>query len=468
MLSCSVAEQAEVHELAETYLRKPPSKGEPNACTLLAPDCIVSQSCTDPEGFQAIPGDPAGSVVYDKMEDSSLDECNGSCNLGELTCIRSQTLTFVSCCAAATCIAFKYDDSFKSCHLLKLDPMKLARNTDAVVKTQAAAVEKKAEADASKIVNKEETKRQVEKKAEAKIASEPIADLTKNVSPRDVWRKAVRADAKQQSELQSSRLTVKEANVKVGGTATVERVIKRHVKDIAMELADRHKAFYASTLNMEEQMMIRPNPAAKEVLLAKGAREAAELKYDKVQKQHREAAKMEKKSVSMTTKATEDSTKATMAHVARRLAAEKSSQALKKATGKYQAEEVKHKNNADLKKKMDASQAKTFVKMRTETQERVARTKATLSGRSATKIKDAKILKKCQSEQERVKQIETRLKMQLKEEVGNQVRAEGDKQVAAIRAKETRVMEKKNAAEKKNLLDQVPHPSHCVSTLGSG
>merc|ERR1712166_1262096 len=55
---------------------------------------------------------------------------------------------------------------------------------------------------------------------------------------------------------------------------------------------------------------------------------------------------------------------------------------------------------------------------------------------------------------ERVKQIETRLKMQLKEEVGNQVRAAGEKQVAAIRAKESRVMQKKNEAEKKKLVDK--------------
>merc|ERR1711865_982295 len=374
MLSCSVAEQVEVHELAETYLRGP-SK--------------------DPEGFQAVPGDPAGSVVYDKIEGSSLDECNGSCNI------------------AATCIAFKYDDSFKSCHLLKLDPLKLAISTDAVMKSQAVVTEKKAEADADKIVNKQETEKQVEKQAEAKIASEPVAELTKKVSPRDVWRKAVRGNTKLQSQLQTARLKADEAKHKVSGTATVE-------------LADRHKAFYASTLNMEEQMMIRPNPEAKEVLLAKGAREAAELKYDKVQKEHREASKMEKKAVSMTTKATDYAVKSTMDHVTRRLAAEKSAKSLKKATGKYQAEEVKQKNAADLKKKMDASQAKTFVKMRTEREERVARTKATLSGATTAQMKDAKILKECLSEQERVKQIETRLKMQLKEEVGNQVRAAGE------------------------------------------
>merc|ERR1711865_104458 len=415
MLSCSVAEQVEVHELAETYLRGP-SK--------------------DPEGFQAVPGDPAGSVVYDKIEGSSLDECNGSCNI------------------AATCIAFKYDDSFKSCHLLKLDPLKLAISTDAVMKSQAVVTEKKAEADADKIVNKQETEKQVEKQAEAKIASEPVAELTKKVSPRDVWRKAVRGNAKLQSQLQTARLKADEAKHKVSGTATVERVVKRHLKDITVELADRHKAFYASTLNMEEQMMGRPNPEAKEVLLAKGAREAAKLKYDKVQKEHREASKMEKKAVSMTTKATDYAVKSTMDHVTRRLAAEKSAKSLKKATGKYQAEEVKQKNAADLKKKMDASQAKTFVKMRTEREERVARTKATLSGATTAQMKDAKILKECLSEQERVKQIETRLKMQLKEEVGNQVRAAGEKQVAAIRAKETLVMMKKNLAEKKKLVDK--------------
>merc|ERR1712166_581386 len=194
---------------------------------------------------------------------------------------------------------------------------------------------------------------------------------------------------KKREELRAVGQAANEAKMKVGGTATVERVVKHHVTDVASNLAGRHKAFYAATLNMEEQMMIRPNAEAKEVLLAKGAREAAELKYDKVQKEHREASKMEKKAVSMTTKATDYSVKSTMDHVTRRLAAEKSTKALKKATGKYQAEEVKQKNAADLKKKMDASQAKTFVKMRTEREERVARTKATLSGATTAQMKDA-------------------------------------------------------------------------------
>jgi len=255
---------------------------------------------------------------------------------------------------------------------------------------------------------------------------------------------------KKREELTAVGQAASEAKMKVGGTATVERVVKQHVTDVASKLAGRHKAFYAATLNMEEQMMIRPNPEAKEVILAKGARESAELKYNKAQKAHFESQKMEKKAQSMATNAVEADAKAVQMHVEMRLAQEQSAKRLEKATVAYRAEEVKEKNASDLKKQMAASRDKTFLKLRSEKQERLAR--AAAESGNANAAADKKLKADCEAEQHRVKQVEARLKEQIRQEENAKAMVVTVKKIADFKRLETAKMQKKIDAEKQELL----------------
>jgi len=423
LLLSGVAEQVEVHDLAETYL--------PSANS----DAGAQSSGGKHPNFRLVPGDPAGSLMYQKIQGSTLEECNTACNEAEL------------------CTAFRYDKAFSSCELLKLDDKKLERATTELVNNAVATKAEMAKKEADKMVAKDQKAEAKKEQAEAKLDAEAISTLTKKPSARDVWRKAVRFAAKKKEELRAVSQAANEAKLKVGGTNTVERVVKRHVNDVASNLAGKHKALYAATLNMEEQMMIRPNPEAKEVILAQGARESAELKYNKARKAHLESQKMEKKAQEMATNAVEADAKAVQMHVEMRLSQEKAAKDLKKATVLYRAEEVKQKNASDLKKEMAASREKTFLKMRSEKQERLARSASEVVDENAAE--DRKVLADCEAEQQRVKQVEARLKEQVSQEESAKAMVATTKKIADFKRLETARMQKKIDDEKQELVAKV-------------
>merc|ERR1712188_327464 len=205
-------------------------------------------------------GTLAGAAVLKTMRVSALPDCEAACNADD------------------ECESFQYDQAFGECKIMKTEMEKLEKATNAIEKKAAV---------------------QEAKKAEEKIKKEPISKLEASPSARDIYRKAVRDNAILKQKSAASIIKMKESKEKVKGAATVERVVKRHVQDASKVVAAKHKALSAAVLNMEEQMMIRENPQAKEVMLAKGAKQTAEMQYDKAVKEEHKAKQFGDKAAAM-------------------------------------------------------------------------------------------------------------------------------------------------------------------------
>ena len=317
----------------------------------------------------------------------------------------------------------------------------------------AKKVEKQAQSVAAGIVEKQEERKEEEKKAEAKIKSEPIRELEQKPSARDIWRQAVRQAALVKQQLASSAEYVKEAEAKVSGTQTVERVVKRHVQEVNQQLAAKHKAFSAATLNMEEQIMIRDNPQAKEVVLAKGAKEVAEEKWEKFHHKAAKAKRVGEKAVKAASSSKKANLDAQQRQIQLKLASEKSVKHLKEATKTYKAAEIKKKNDADLKKKLEAARAQTYLKMRTQQKERDARAKEIAA--VDFKEEDKKAQDKCEREQERVIGVEAKLKEQLKEEIAARLKVTDNKDIQKMKQDQQEITQQKIDKDTAKLVQKV-------------
>eukprot|EP00657_Telonema_sp_P-1_P010407 TRINITY_DN483_c0_g3_i2.p1 TRINITY_DN483_c0_g3~~TRINITY_DN483_c0_g3_i2.p1 ORF type:complete len:759 (-),score=408.68 TRINITY_DN483_c0_g3_i2:177-2453(-) len=380
--------------------------------------------------FQAVPGAPAGSAVYNEMRVATIEECSGFCQSDD------------------DCSAYEYDSNFGMCKLMKTDMKKLERQAAKVetkaVKQEAENVEKQAGA----IEKKEEKEEKKEEEDKAKVAAEPMAELVKKSTPRDDYRKAIRKEKEMKTVLKDRSVAHKEVKEKVLGTATVERIAKRNQKDITEDFNEEHKAFSAAVMNLEEQVMIRDDRNSKEVVLAKGAKEEAEVKYDKIHVKLLNAGRMEKKALDMNAREVKAEINAAQAVVKSKLAAKKALVALKKATKAYKAEEIKNKNAEDLLKRQQAAQAKTYLKLRSMVKERDARA----ASASVTDFKDAdkKAQEDCEAQQSQVRETEMKLKQEFTERLGAKERAEADKAIKRLKdANEKKTAEKDSANEKK-------------------
>lgn len=423
-LVLAVADQADVSELAATALEADPAGGV---------DFEAAYKSTQTH-FKQVAGTLAGAAVIKTMRVSALPDCEAACRADD------------------ECESFQFDRAFGECKIMKTEMEKLEKATNAIEKKAAVQEAKKAEKVAGKMEAKQEEEKKEEKKAEEKIKKAPISKLAASPSARDIWRKAVRDNAMFKQKAAASLEKVKESKEKVKGTATVERVVKRHVQDASKVVAAKHKALSAAVLNMEEQMMIRENPEAKEVMLAKGAKQTAEMQYDKAVKEEHKAKQFGDKAAAMSADAKQADLKATQVMVDMKVKSEKARKHVKKATMAYKSAELQQKNALDLKKQMDAAKAKTYLKMRSQQKERDV--KAQEAAKVVVTKMDEQAKNECEAAQERVMVVEAKLKQQLTDAVSAKEQAKGAADIKSMTEAEKASTKKQIESATKQLVDQ--------------
>merc|ERR1719174_468434 len=385
--------------------------------------------------FKEIPGSPAGTVVYKQQRMANMGACSSFCNTD------------------FDCTAFSWDASFNECMLLKKDQEALERQTmkaqNEVIKEQGQAAEEQA----AEMEEQEEREKKKEADDKKKIEETPVAKLeAEKKTPRDTYRDAIRKEKEAKKMMKDTFLAQKEAQEKVVGTNTVERIAKRHAQEAGGKLAAEHKVFSAAMLNLEEQVMIRDDRKSKEVLLAKGAKEEAEVKYDKIHTAQLNAVRMADKALGMSNAAKDAELKASQAAVAAKLQSEASAKHLKKASEAYKAAELRTKNEEDAKKRADAMMAKTYLKMRTMLKERDARAK--VAGPASMEAMDAAAKNTCFQQQEEMRQTEVRIKQELTEQIGKEQRAITEKKIKAMTESAEEAADKNAANEEKAAVKQ--------------
>merc|ERR1711871_1587361 len=384
--------------------------------------------------FKQIPGTPAGTAVYKEKRMPNMAAWTALCD------------------ADFDCAAYSWDASFNECKLLKKDQqvleMQTMKATDEVAKEQGQAAEKQA-AEMEQAEEKEKKKEEEDKK---EIENTPVAQLEAEKQPREIYQQAVKKEREAKKMVQDILIAQKEVKEKVVGTQTVERIAKRHVQESGAKLAAEHKVFSAAMLNLEEQVMIRDDRNSKEVLLAKGAKEEAEVKYDEIHTAQLNAVRMADKALGMNKAAQEAEIKASQQAVHAQLVAEESSEDLKKATEHYKAAELKQKNDEDAKKRADAMTAKTYLRMRDMIKEREARAKQ--AGSMSFEEMDAKAKKSCHEQQQEMKKAEVRIRQELNDEIGKEQRAIAEKKIKEMTEETEQAVDKRINKEEKQAVAQ--------------
>merc|ERR1711865_273972 len=226
----------------------------------------VETAISDVEGprFQELPGTRAGSEIYKEVTVASMVECSGLCGGDD------------------ECNAYEYDPNFKMCKFMKTSVKKLERQTAVAEGSIFAKVSKDADKDAGALAKSAEKEKKKEEEDVEAVEETPEEDLVKKATPRDLYRKAIKTEKAAKVLVRDRKDRYKELSLKVKGANTVERIVKRHEQEIMVKFNQEHKSFSAATLNMEEQVMIRDDRDAKEVILARGAKEEAEITFDKI------------------------------------------------------------------------------------------------------------------------------------------------------------------------------------------
>merc|ERR1711981_1244499 len=157
-------------------------------------------------------------IVYKQMRTKSMSGCSNICGQD------------------VDCKAFGWDHSFGECSLYKQDLQTLERQTmkaqNQVVKEAGNAAEQQA----ADIEQAEEAEKKKEAKDAKKIEDTPIKELEEKPTPRDLWRSALRKEKEAKKLVTDSDEAHKETHEKVVGTATVERIAKRHEQESGAKL----------------------------------------------------------------------------------------------------------------------------------------------------------------------------------------------------------------------------------------